>query len=117
MDFSNFIIIVIVLAVLSTIGSVLWWVAIVWFGVKAWQTVANQLDAQAVDLDRLIAQAAAASGSQRTDLEGVVSQRLMNFHRQMRDLDHLHRQQYELKAAELQSYAASNGLFVDLPRY
>lgn len=117
MDFSTFIIIAIALAMLSAIGSVLWWVAIIWFGVKAWQTAAKQLDAQAIDLDRLIARAAASSGSQRTNLQGVISQRLMNFNRQMRDLDNLHRQQYEVKAAELQSYAASNGLFIDLPKY
>lgn len=117
MDFSAFVIIIVVLAVLSAIGSVLWWVAIIWFGVSAWRRIAKQLDAQAIDINRLIAQAAAASGSGRTDLQGVISTRMLNFQQQMRSLDDLHRQRYELKAAEMQSYAASNGLFIDLPRY
>ena len=111
-----FIIIIVVLAVLSAIGSVLWWVAIIWFGVKAWQTVAKQLDGQAIDLQHLIVQAAAASGSQRQNLEGVISGKMMNFHRQMSDLNDLHRQRYDLKVAELQSYATSNGLDIDLTR-
>jgi len=116
-DFSTVIIVVIGFVVLAAIGSVLWWVAIIWFGVKAWQTVSKQLDAEAIHLNRLIAQAAAASGAQRKNLEGVISQKMMNFQRQMSDLDNLHRQRYELKASELQNYAASNGVLIDLPKY
>jgi hypothetical protein len=117
MDFSTFIIILIVLAILSVVGSVLWWVAIIWLGVTAWRRIAKRLDAEAIDLNKLIQQAAMASGPQRTGLEGQVSLKMLDFQRQMRDLDNLHRQRYELKAAEMQSYAASNGIFIEPPKW
>jgi hypothetical protein len=117
MDFMAFMVIIVVVAVLSALGSVLWWVFVIWFGVKAWQSIAKQLDAQALDVNKLIQKAAATSGPRRSGLENQISLKMLDFQRQMRDLDNLHRQRYELKASEMQSYAASNGIFVDLPKY
>jgi len=117
MDFSTFIIIVIVLAMVSAIGSVLWWVLLIYLGLQAWRRIAKQLDVQAVDMQRLIRQAGSVSVPQRKKLEGALSIQMMNFQQRMRELDNVHRQRYELKASEIQSMAASHGLSVDIPSW
>ncbi len=117
MDFMTFVIILIVLGILSAIGTVLWWVLVIWAGVKAWQSVAKQLDSQMLDVNKLIEQAAAASGRRRSGLESQISLKLLNAQRQMRDLDNLHRQQYEVKVGEMQGLAARHGISIDLPGY
>jgi uncharacterized membrane protein YccC len=108
----DFFTLLIVVGVLSVVGSVLWWIAVIWIAVNAAKSVASRLDTQFADINRLIAQAAAAQGNQRTGITRQIQGQWFAAQNQMRALDGLRRQQYEVRESEIRSMAASNGIFL-----
>jgi hypothetical protein len=125
MDFFTLIIIAVVL---SIIGGILWWVAVIWLGVKVFKAVSRQMDAELKQINQLIQQAAASQAAARQaprtsqsapGVPGVppalaqqIALRMFNAQRELNQLDDLRRQAYETRVASMQSQVASLGIDV-----
>jgi hypothetical protein len=119
MDFFTLMFIVVVL---SVIGGILWWVFVIWLGVKAFKAISQQMDSDLAQLNRLIQQAAAQQastggqpGAGRQNVSPALAQqialRMSEAQRQLNQMDSLRRQSYETRMAGMQSEAASLGVF------
>jgi hypothetical protein len=101
---------IIVFAVLSAIGSIVWW-ALVAFGLFKVATLANtQFEQQMQQALALGRQLPNLPPEQRATANAQMSTALMNLNTRMRDLDALHQQQYDVKMSELTGLAASAGI-------
>jgi len=109
----DFVVVMIAVAVISAIGSAVWWVLIIWLGVKAVNRAGRQVDADLAALERMIRQiprAPAGGVTLRPDLATALA-RAQGHLMQLRGLE---RARYDLRVAELQSMAASAGIDVRL---
>lgn len=106
----GFFVVVILLVVLGTVVTIAWWVAVAYFGLRAWRAITRELDTQLPAIEQLLRQCASMPPGQRTVLQGTILNQLGQMNLQMQQLDALQRQRYDLRVSELQGMAASAGI-------
>jgi len=113
MDFSTLIIIVIVLGVLGAIGTVLFWIGVGYFGVKAVQNCQKEMDSMRIKFSSSVSDLQNTYGDQ---IPPAAQQQIITQYLQAQDqlnqFDKLSRQEHDLFVSELASEAASVGIDV-----
>ncbi len=124
-----FITLLIVAAIASVVGPIIWFLVVAFVVKKSYDASANigatgfgssELDALIVQLDQMIRAANAASGPSPTGAPNTanltpqqqlqIQTMLMQAQNQMTQLDNLGRQRYETRLADLSGMAASAGI-------
>ena len=109
MDF--FFLIVIIGAVLSAIGGIIWWVIVFLFVKSAVGSAQRDLDNLLPNIEAMLRQAASTpTGELPPHQQTQVMNMLMQAQNQMNQLDGLYRQRYENRVGELMGMGASVGI-------
>ena len=113
MDFSTLIIIVIVLGVLGAIGSVLFWVGVAYFGVKAVQGYQQQLDAMKSNYSASISSMQNTYGHNiPPEAQQQILAQYMQAQNQLNQFDRLSQDRQDLFRSDMLSQASSAGIDV-----
>jgi len=113
MDFSTLIVIVIVLGVLGAIGSILFWVGVAYFGVKAVQGYQQQLDAMMQNYQANLSNLNSTYGNNiPPEVQQQIFAQYMQAQNQMGQLDQLSQERQDLFRSDMLSQASSAGIDV-----
>ena len=102
---------------LIAIGSAAWWALVAWAAWNTFVRVRKQLDPLLESIDQQLGSISKLPPQQRLAYHGRIASMLTQANSQMRQLDSLRRQQYEVRVGELQGMAATAGIDWAPPRY
>ena len=106
----DFFTLMLLLMVVSIIGTVAWW-ALVFVGIVKFARYANrQLEAQMRAAETLVRQLPQVPADQRAAAQAQMAQMLSKVNLQLRQLDDLGRQRYDARVGELMGMAGSAGI-------
>jgi len=111
MDFSTIVIIVILLGVLGTIGSVLFWIGVAYLGVKAVQNYQKDMDAMMMNYNSSISGLRNTYGDQipHQAQQQIFTQYLQAQNR-LSHFDNLSQQKHDLFVSDMLGQASSAGI-------
>lgn len=102
---------IIVGAVLSAFGGIIWWVIVFFFIKSAVSSAQRDLDRLLPGIERMLRQSTDTSGGQLdSQQQAQLINMMMQAQNQMQQLDGLHRQRYETRVGDLMGMAASAGI-------
>jgi len=108
---------IIVSAVLGVLGYAAWFFFFVWLAKKTFSAVQRDLDRMLPNLEQLIRSYSNLPADQQAQLKMQIMNMMMQANNQMRNMQDLNRQRYEVRMGELQGMAASAGLDWTPPSY
>lgn len=107
----------IVSAVLGVIGSVAWFVFYVWLAKKVISVVQRDLDQLIPNLEQLLKSYSNLPANKQTQQKTQIMNMMMQANSQMRQMQDIQRQKYEVRMGELHGMAASAGIDWTPPTY
>ena len=113
MDFSTLIIIVIVLGVLGAVGSVLFWVGVAYFGVKAVQNYQQEIDAMMQNYQSNLSNLNNTYGNNiPPEAQQQILTQYLQAQNQMGQFDRISQERQDLFRSDMLSQASSAGIDV-----
>jgi len=100
----------IVLVVLGALGSVAWWVFVIWAGAQVFRAATSQLDGLLPQLETQLRSYQNLPPTQRAGRDAQIAAMMFKAQNEMRNIDALHRARYETRVGELSNMAAQAGI-------
>ena len=110
-------VLIFVSVVISGLGSILWWVAVFFVAKKALDQVRRNLDQTLPALERQLRGYQQLPPPARSAQAAQIATMLMQAQKQLRQLDSLQRERYDVRVSELSSMAANAGISWTPPSY
>jgi predicted PurR-regulated permease PerM len=114
----DFLFVMIILsAVLGAVGYAAWFIFFVWLAKKAYSATQRDLDRMLPNLEQLIRTYSNLPPAQQQQQQMQIMNMMMQANSQMRQLQDIQRQRYDLRIGELQGMAANAGVDWTPPSY
>jgi hypothetical protein len=110
MSDSGFIAAIVFLMILGGLGSIAWWVFVIWLGSKVWRAAASQLDGLLPQIEAQLRTYQYLPPSQRAGQDAQIAAMMFKLNQGMRQIDSVHRARYEARVGEISSMAAQAGI-------